>query len=202
MQDVGINFFTGGDHLFWHRGFEDEVDELPIIRPANYPEQMPAKGFEIVDVGSKGKVLVINVMGQTFVSETLNNPFKAVDEILDSVDEDISAVVVDFHAEATSDKHAMGFYLDGRVDLVVGTHTHVPTCDERVFPKGTMFVSDVGMSGNVDSVLGVESHIIVDRMVNGKKAKFEWEEKGRTAFRSILADTEKKEIIRVDKNLW
>lgn len=201
LQDYGVDFFTGGDHLFWHEGFEDEVDDLPIVRPANYIHEMVGKGHDVVKTDA-GEVLVINLMGQTFIKEPLSNPYIKVDEILSSYDKEFEAIVVDFHAEATSDKYAMGFFLDGRVSAVVGTHTHVPTCDERVLPNGTAFISDIGMTGIIDSVLGVKKEIIIDRMAYGRRQRFEWETEGRKEFRSVLIDTNKKNIKRVDKRLY
>ena len=202
MMDVGVDFFTGGDHLFWHKDFEKEIADLPVIRPANYPENVPGRGWAVLDTTPE-KVLVVNMMGQTFIEEPISNPFSKIDEILsDSSTKDVSVKVIDFHGEATSDKLAFGFYLDGKVDAVIGTHTHIPTCDERVLPNGTMFVSDIGMTGNIDSVLGVKKEIIIDRMANAKKQKFEWEEVGRQEFRSVLINTETKEIRRVDKKLY
>lgn len=201
MQGVGVDFFTGGDHLFWHKGFGAQVDNLPIVRPANYVQEMPGVGHKIIESNS-GDVLVINLMGQTFISESLSNPFQKADEILSGYERDFDAIVVDFHAEATSDKSAMGFFLDGRVNAVVGTHTHVPTCDDRTLPNGTVFVSDIGMTGVIDSVLGVKKEIIIDRMAYSRKQRFEWELEGRREFRSVLVDTDQKTITRVDKRLY
>jgi metallophosphoesterase (TIGR00282 family) len=201
MQELGIDFFTGGDHMFWHDGFEDQIDTLPIVRPANYPSEVKGKGYDVVDVGDK-KVLVISLMSQPFINESLNNPFVVADEILNEyANKNLDAIIVDFHAEFTSDKYAMGFYLDGRVDGIIGTHTHVPTCDEQVLPKGTMYVSDVGMCGSRDSILGVKKEIIIDRVVHSKKQRFVWEEEGRQIFRSVLLDTTKKEIKRLDEEI-
>jgi metallophosphoesterase (TIGR00282 family) len=202
MQSAGVNFFTGGDHLFWHEGFDEAIKDLPVVRPANYPDTVPGDGYKIIE--HKGlKILIMDLMGQTFINEPLSNPFIKADEILEKVkNEKLDLKLVEFHGEASSDKVAMGFYLDGRVDAVVGTHTHIPTCDEKILPKGTFFVSDIGMTGNIDSVLGVKKEIILDRVVKAKKQKFEWETSGRTEFRSLLVDTESKEIKRVDKKLY
>jgi len=198
MQAVGVDFFTGGDHLFWHEGFDVDINTLPVVRPANYPDTVPGEGHKVVELGGT-KILIVNLMGQTFINEPLSNPFIKADEILDKFkNEKIDIKLVEFHGEASSDKVAMGFYLDGRVDAVVGTHTHIPTCDEKLLPKGTMFVGDIGMTGCIDSVLGVKKEIILDRVVRAKKQKFEWETIGRAEFRSVLVDTEKKEIRRVD----
>lgn len=202
MQRAGIDYFTGGDHLLWNKDTGDYIESLPLIRPANYPEDTIGKGFCVVDLGREGKVLLINLLGRTFLNERLDDPFRIADKILKQFEgEDFVATIVDFHAEATSEKAALGFYLDGRVTAVVGTHTHVPTCDPIRLPKGTLFVSDVGMTGNVDSVLGVKKEIIIRQYLTGLNQKFEWEESGRCAFRSVLLDTEKMTIERIDKNL-
>jgi len=200
LIQVGVDYFTSGDHIFWQKGFEDDIDSLPIIRPANFPSNSPGEGHAVVDAGKLGNILLINLMGRvSFRSQLLDDPFRKVDEILeDHKDKDISYIIVDFHAEATSEKAALGFYLDGRVGAVVGTHTHVPTCDNRVLPKGTLFVSDIGMTGIIDSVLGVEKEIIIDQFLSGMNQRFEWENAGTKAFRSVLLDTQKGSITRID----
>jgi len=202
MQDAGVDYFTSGDHLFWQKGSLDIIESLPVIRPANYPKAVPGEGYKIFDLGKKGKILLINLMGRTFLNERLDDPFSVADMILEKYkDEKSLLTLVDFHAEATSEKYALGFYLDGRVTSVTGTHTHVPTCDNRALPKGTLFVADVGMSGNVDSVLGVKKEIIIDMYTTALNQKFEWEESGRKAFNSVLIDTEEISIKRIDKYL-
>lgn len=202
MKDAGIDVFTSGDHVFWQRDSEDVIDNTPIIRPANYPKEEPGIGFRVVDLGKNGNILIINLMGRTFLNERLDDPFKKADEILaEHQGQNLSAILVDFHAEVTSEKHALAFYLDGRVDAVVGTHTHVPTCDQRVLPEGTMYVSDAGMTGNIDSVLGVKKDIIMDLYLTGRNQRFEWEDTGKRAFRSVIIDTENKEIDRYDRYL-
>jgi 2',3'-cyclic-nucleotide 2'-phosphodiesterase len=201
MQNVGVDFFTGGDHTFWQKGSEDIIDSLPMIRPANYPPSVAGSGYKIVDLGSKGTILIINILGRVFFSNQLDSPFNEIDKILEEhKDQNITEILVDFHAEATSEKYAMGFYLDGRVSAVIGTHTHVPTCDHRILPKGTAFVSDAGMTGNIDSVLGVKTEIIQKLFLTGINQRFEWESAGKKAFRSVIIDTAEKTIERVDRS--
>ncbi len=203
MQKAGVDFFTGGDHIFWQKESEDIIDNLPIIRPANYPEGTPGAGYSVVDLGGKGQILIINLMGRTSFSTLhayLEDPFEIADKILEMhADKNINVTIVDFHAEATSEKFALAHYLDGRVDIFVGSHTHVPTCDDMVLPKGTLYVTDVGMSGSIDSVLGVKTDIIINMFKTARNQRFDWEEQGRKAFRSVLFDTEKKETKRIDK---
>ncbi|HSX39500.1 MAG TPA: TIGR00282 family metallophosphoesterase [Candidatus Saccharimonadales bacterium] len=205
MMNAGVNYFTGGDHLFWHPGFEDVVDSLPVIRPANYPNPFPGNGSVIIDLKEHGNLLLVNLMGRTSFggqNSYLNDPFRTIDSILEQVkDKNIAISIVDFHAEATSEKAALGFYLDGRVTAVVGTHTHIPTCDNRLLPKGTMFVSDIGMTGNIDSVLGVKKEIIIKQFLTASNQKFEWESTGNKAFRSVLLDISNKVITRFDLNI-
>jgi 2',3'-cyclic-nucleotide 2'-phosphodiesterase len=205
LQSYGVDYFTSGDHVFWQRGTEDVIDDLPIIRPANYPEGTPGNGHFVLDLGAKGKVLLVNLMGRTSfgnVTSYTRDPFEMIDAILESYkDEKFAASIIDFHAEATSEKSAFGFYVDGKVTAVIGTHTHVPTCDHRVLPKGTMFVSDAGMTGIIDSVLGVKTDIVINLFKSARNQRFEWESAGTKAFRSVLLDTVEGSIERVDKVL-
>lgn len=205
MKLAGIDYFTSGEHVFWEKGTEDVIDQLPVLRPANYPEGTAGEGYKVIDAGKNGQVLLINIMGITSYSGKnafLDNPFTKMDEILEKTkDQKFAAKIVDFHAEATSEKYSMGFYLDGRVDAVIGTHTHVPTCDNYILPKGTLYVTDVGMCGAVDSSLGVKADITIKMFLTAMNQRFEWESAGRKAFRSVVLDTEARSIIRIDKML-
>lgn len=206
-QGYGVNYFTSGNHVFWRKGTSDllEGNDASIIRPANYPQDVPGQGFKVIDLGKDGKVLLINLLGRTFFNEPVFCPFRTVDNILkDFEGEDFTAIVVDFHAEATSESVAMGWYLDGRVTAVVGTHRHVPTADAWVLPQGTGFVTDIGMVGARHSVLGVEKEIVINKQMNPQPQKFEWVEEGPAVFNSVLIDVENgkaKSIKRVDKVL-
>ncbi len=203
MLNLGIQYFTSGDHIFWQEGTPNLIENIPLIRPANYPEGTAGKGYAVLDLGPKGQVLLINLMGRTSFGGPfayLEDPFRTADKILEMhQDQKFAAIVVDFHAESTSEKATMGFYLDGRVDAILGTHTHIPTADQHVLPKGTLFCTDVGMTGNIDSVLGVKKEIILKLMLTALNQRFEWEKSGRKAFRSVLLDTVDKTIIRIDK---
>ena len=207
LQSYGIDYFTGGDHIYWQRGTEDIIDSLPLIRPANYPDDAtaPGKGYAVVDTGKNGKILLINLMGRTSFGGPfayLDDPFKKADEIIEMhKDENLAATIIDFHAEASSEKVVFGFYVDSRVTAVVGTHTHVPTCDNRALPKGTLYVTDVGMTGNIDTSLGVKKEIVLQMFQTARFQKFEWEEAGTKAFRSVLLDTDRNSIERIDKIL-
>jgi metallophosphoesterase (TIGR00282 family) len=201
-MNAGVDFFTSGDHIFWQKGFDEEIDNLPVIRPANLPPGQAGNGYEIVDTGKHGKVLIINLQGRVFLNERVDDPFRKADEILEEVgQEDIAFSLVDFHAEATSEKYAFGFYLDGRVGAILGTHTHVPTCDQRVLPRKSLYISDVGMTGIIDSVLGVEKEIIIEYFLTGQNQRFEWENTGTKAFRGVILDTQENSIARIDRIL-
>lgn len=203
MKNLGINFFTGGDHIFWQEEAYDLLETGPIIRPANYPKGTPGNGYAVLDVVGSGEVLVINLMGRTSFggpNAYLDDPFRKADEILEQFkDKKFAAIFVDFHAEGTSEKMAMGFYLDGRVDAVVGTHSHIPSADGHVLPNGTLYITDAGMTGNIDSVLGVKKEIILQLFLTARNQRFDWEKSGRKAFRSVLLDTVDKTVLRIDK---
>lgn len=160
---AGIDLVTSGNHVF------DKIEainllenkDIPLLRPANYPPSVPGRGERIVEIGVK-KILVINLNGRLFFKESLDCPFRKVDEILEEYqDEKINATLVDFHAEATSEKKAMGYYLDGRVTAVLGTHTHIPTADAEILPSGTAYISDVGMVGPMNSVIGIDKELAI-----------------------------------------
>lgn len=157
---AGVDVITGGNHTFQHREVYDFLDEHPAItRPLNYPPGVPGKG-----VARVGDLAVINLIGRTFMGAAYDDPFRAADEALAEFG-DARFVVVDFHAEATSEKQALGWYLDGRATLVIGTHTHVPTADARILPQGTAFCTDAGMCGARDSVIGDEIEAVLRRFL-------------------------------------
>ena len=162
LFDSGVDVITLGNHSFRRKEAYSFFDENPrIIRPANFPSpSTPGKGFCVVDMGYT-TVAVINLMGQLFIDANLDNPFNCVDKLLREIDAKV--ILVDFHAEATSEKRAMGLYLDGRVSAVFGTHTHVLTADAEVLQNGTGYITDIGMTGVIDSVLGVQKEIIIRR---------------------------------------
>lgn len=202
MHDAGIDFFTTGNHVWRKDEFKEEITKknMPVIRPANFLEKSPGHGYRIVSTPF-GKLLLINLLGKEGIPLKVVNPFKKIDEILEKAEEhDYS--LVDFHAEMSSEKVAMGFYLDGRVTAVLGTHTHVPTVDNRILPNGTGFVSDVGMTGPLNSVLGVKSEIIIERFHQGTGGKFEVEENGPGVFNGVIVTLgqkgKAKKIERID----
>lgn len=164
MEQAGIQFFTTGNHVWDKRDGIGQLDDRDnIVRPANFPQGAPGVGCALVP-GTDGRVAVINVQGRLCMP-ALDCPFRTVDHLLDSLPASVRVIVVDMHAEATAEKIALAWYLDGRVSLVLGTHTHVPTRDARVLAEGTGFVTDVGMTGANDSVLGVDKAAIIERFL-------------------------------------
>ena len=167
---AGARVITTGNHVYRHRNAYEYLDrDERVIRPANYPRANPGRGHTVVEVGGV-RVGVINLSGAVGL-QVARSPFHEVDSILDSIEADV--VVVDFHAEVTSEKVAMGWHLDGRVAAVLGTHTHVPTADARVLPQGTAFISDVGMTGARTSVLGVKPEQALAALITQMPVKFE-----------------------------
>lgn len=170
----GADVITLGNHSFRRGEVFSYLDEQPyIIRPMNYPSSStPGKGMCCVDVGY-AQVTVINLMGQEGIDTHLDNPFTMIDRLLPKLDSKI--VLLDFHAEATSEKRAMGLFLDGKVSAVFGTHTHVMTADAEVLPGGTGYITDLGMTGPIDSVIGVKKEIIINRFLTKLPGRFEYE---------------------------
>ncbi len=170
LFESGANVVTSGNHVYRHREVYDFLDREPrVIRPANYPHANPGRGHTVVEAGGR-RVGVVNLSGAEGL-KVARSPFHEVDAILERIEAD--CVLVDFHAEMTSEKVAMGWHLDGRVAAVLGTHTHVPTADARVLPKGTAYISDVGMTGSRTSVLGVKPEQVLARFITQMPVKFE-----------------------------
>ena len=162
LMQSGVDVITSGNHVWKHKEIEEYInEEWPLIRPANYPPGTPGRGYIRL-----GQAVIVNLMGRVFMN-TLDCPFRAADVILQEVNGIGSpkVIIVDFHAEATSEKQAMGWYLNGRVSAVLGTHTHVATADGRILPKGTAYVTDVGMTGPHNSVIGSEASNVIDRFL-------------------------------------
>jgi 2',3'-cyclic-nucleotide 2'-phosphodiesterase len=169
----GVDVITTGNHVWRQKevfGFLSSDDR--IVRPANYPVGAPGRGLTVRPVSSGGEVAVINLAGELFLNSGLS-PFRVVDRLVDEAQQLADTILVDLHAEATSEKVAMGHYLDGRVTAVVGTHTHVQTSDARVLPGGTAYITDVGMTGPRDSVIGVRTDVILRRFTTELPQQFE-----------------------------
>ena len=172
LFSAGVDVITGGNHSLRRREIYPMLDENQfIIRPANYPSAVPGKGMTIVDLGFTS-VAIINILGVVYL-ESINCPFETVNKLVKQAKNNgIKTIIVDFHAEATSEKRAMGFYLDGKVSCLFGTHTHIQTADEQILPNGTGYITDIGMTGVKHSVLGVDKDIIIKKLKDKMPVKF------------------------------
>ncbi len=212
LQGDGVDFFTSGDHVWREKEFLPELRDknLPLVRPYNYEsqEQLPGKGYDFIDLGSKGRVLVINMIGQVFMQEHVRNPFWSIDELLQKLHDDgllnkEDIIFIDFHAEATAEKISLAYYLKNRITALVGTHTHVATADERMVGD-TAYVTDVGMAGPFDASLWAEFEGIIHNFKFPFKKAKQVEKNGRRIFNSVLIETDgpkATKITRVDKIL-
>lgn len=166
MIEAGVDYFTSGNHVWDKAEFTPYLKEksVKVLRPANYDDKAPGQG--VVELEIKGtKIALANLLGRVFIPTLVDDPFEEADRIV--ADHPDSIIIFDFHAEATSEKVAMGYFLDGRAGAVLGTHTHVQTADERILPQGTAYISDLGMTGPKESVLGVEKDIIIKQFLTG-----------------------------------
>jgi metallophosphoesterase (TIGR00282 family) len=183
LKGAGADVITTGNHVFAQKDFLPELPNLEkVLRPANYPPKAPGQGSCLVEAGGR-QVLVMNLIGRIFL-EALDDPFRAADAILNANPE-VKIVFCDMHAEATSEKTAMGWYLDGRASAVVGTHTHIPTADARVLPGGTAYVTDVGMVGPRDGCIGMDKDVVLQRFLTGVPNRFVVAS-GPVTFNSVL----------------
>ena len=188
LLKAGVDFFTSGHHIWQQRDIRVRLDEKDpkIIRPANFPPDNPGKGYHIVETAMMKRLLVINLHGRVFIRHHYDCPFRVVDKILeDHENERLDGVFVDLHAEATSEMVAMGHHLDGRVSAVFGTHTHVPTADLRVLPGGTAYITDVGMVGLKEGVIGVDKEPILKNFTSQMPVRHTIEREGETVFNAV-----------------
>ena len=182
-----IDVITTGNHVWHSREFVNEISKCTnLVRPANYPPGTPGNGHVIC----KG-VGIINLLGRVFMKE-LDCPFRAADKLISDIKDKTNIIFVDLHGEATSEKNAMGWYLDGRVSAVIGTHTHVQTADERILPNGTAYLTDAGMVGPYNSIIGVETTPIIERFLTQMPKRYEVAKTGPNVFNAVL--------ITVDEN--
>ncbi len=201
LFESDIDVITSGNHIWAQRDIITALDSnLPILRPLNYPPGVPGHGYLI-----KGDTLVVNLLGRTFIGN-FDCPFRAMDQLLKELaDNKPPVIIVDFHAEATSEKVAMGWHLDGRVSAVLGTHTHVGTVDARLLPKGTAFITDVGMIGPIDSVIGDDTDVVLRRFLTQLPHRISVG-KGSVLLNSVLVEIEEatgraKNISRIDREI-
>lgn len=213
LQGYGIDFFTSGEHVWDQKTFIDDLNysNLPVTRPLNYDgnEHIPGSGYKIIDLG-KEKIIIINLLGQTFMRESVRSPFWVFDELwaeliekgeVTDVREDNPIVIVDFHAEATAEKISFGWYIRERADMLVGTHTHVPTADQRMMDN-MAYVTDVGMCGPYEASLWVDFENVIHNFRFPFKKPFQMQMDGQRVFNSVLLECENgvaKSIKRIDR---
>lgn len=201
LSEVGVQIFTGGDHSF-AKVEAEEIFNQPdssLLRPANLLKKLPGHGEKLFNIASQ-PVLVINLLGKVFIEEKMEkmevpveNPFRAVEKILErhsAVKNKI--ILVDFHTEATSEQVAMGYFLDGRISSLWGTHTHIPTADATILENGTGFITDIGMTGASGTVLGVAKEAVLNRFLNEDKSRFDWPETDRATINALYLEIDTK----------
>lgn len=185
--NAGANVVTLGNHTWHNKDIFEFIDDAKyMIRPANFPEGNPGQGIVFIKSGRSSEIAVINLQGRTFLP-AIDCPFRKADELVELAKKRTSTIFVDFHAEATSEKQAMGWYLDGRVSAVVGTHTHVQTADNRILHRGTAYITDVGMTGPYDGILGVEREAVLKKFLTDLPARFEVTS-GRSQLNGVIVD--------------
>ncbi|OGF66026.1 MAG: metallophosphoesterase [Candidatus Fischerbacteria bacterium RBG_13_37_8] len=188
---LGINVLTTGNHIWAKKEAVALLNsEKRLLRPLNYPEQCPGNGYVVLEDSSGHKIAIINAMGRVYI-QSLDCPFKAIEAVLPSLNKHTKIIIVDIHAEATSEKKALGWFLDGRVSAIVGTHTHVQTADETILPQGTAYVTDVGMVGPYDSVIGMDKKNALSRFLTQIPERLEVA-KGPCIFNAVIISIDEK----------
>lgn len=191
MCDAGVDFFTTGNHIFKKQEIfpELEKENTLILRPENFPPANPGKGHQLFKLNDE-QILIVNLMGRAFMRHDYDCPFRTIDRILEDYKEErLEAIFVDFHAEATSEKMAFKHYVDGRITALWGTHTHVPTADEEVTQKGTAYITDVGMVGVMDSVIGAKKEGVIESYLKQDKFRLDVAPDGPCVFNAILVES-------------
>ncbi|MCX6344068.1 MAG: TIGR00282 family metallophosphoesterase [Armatimonadetes bacterium] len=172
LLDIGADVITLGNHAFAKKDIHSYLEQEPrILRPANYPDGAPGRGWGVFTTANGDDIAVVNLVGRVYMT-AVDCPFRCIDSILSELDGETRTTLIDMHAEATSEKVALGWYLDGRVSAVIGTHTHVQTSDERVLIAGTAYLSDAGMTGVHDSVLGLDRKLVIERFLTQTPGQF------------------------------
>lgn len=187
----GVDLVTSGDHIWKQKEVSALLNdkEIPLIRPANFSPNLPGQGYRLIKLRTK-KVLVINLIGRAFMRQQYDDPFRKADEILENEADSADIIIVDWHAEATAEKVCLGWYLDGKVSAVLGTHTHVTTADERILPQGTAYISDIGMVGVRDSSLGRTKEDAIKRYLTQTHVRLEIPE-GPVEVNAVLVEINK-----------
>lgn len=186
----GVDFMTMGNHTYGQRQIYDFIDSANrMVRPANFPEEAPGVGMRFIQI-NEIKLAIINLQGRAFMQD-IDDPFKKADELINEAKKETDYIFVDFHAETTSEKNAMGWYLDGRASAVVGTHTHIQTSDERILPGGTGYITDVGMTGFYDGILGINRHEVITRFITSLPQRHVVPDEGRSVLSGVIIDINK-----------
>ncbi|MFC1989535.1 TIGR00282 family metallophosphoesterase [Chloroflexota bacterium] len=195
LLDAGVDVLTSGNHIWAHKEIIPYLDgEMPILRPLNYPPGVPGRGYLI-----KKRTMVVNLIGRTFIGD-FDCPFRAMDQLIAELEPKPPIIIIDFHAEATSEKMALGRYLDGRVSAVLGTHTHVGTIDTQLLPQGTAYVTDIGMTGPINSVIGDDTEAVLQRFLTAMPNRLPVGQ-GKTMFNAVLVRVDDKsgKAISIDR---
>jgi hypothetical protein len=188
LYNAGVNVITLGNHTWAKREVMNFLDsECRIVRPANYPKGLPGNGSTVITINDK-KVGIINVMGRVYM-DNLDCPFRAVEREIEYIQDYTNIIIVDFHAEATSEKNALKWFLNGKVTCLIGTHTHVQTADERILNQGTAYITDVGMTGPSDGVIGIDKNIIIQKFLTLLPSRYEVA-KGKVQLNAVLIDVD------------
>ncbi len=184
MLNLNVDVVTMGNHTWGKKEIFNFINDKHIIRPANYPSNNPGRGYDIYECKDK-TIAVINLIGRTTMTVLSENPFLVAKEIIDEIKEAVDIIIIDFHAEATAEKIALGYYLDGEVTAVFGTHTHVQTADETILEKGTAYITDIGMTGPKKSVIGMDVEVSLKRFATSLPEKYRIAE-GKAKFNSCM----------------
>ena len=186
----GVDFMTMGNHTYGQREIYEFIDEAKrMVRPANFPSEAPGVGMRIIQINDI-KLAIINLQGRAFMQD-IDDPFKKADELVKEAQNVTPYIFLDFHAETTSEKNAMGWYLDGRVRAVVGTHTHIQTSDNRILPSGTGYITDVGMTGFYDGILGINRDEVIERFITSLPQRHVVPDNGRSVLSGVIIDIDK-----------
>lgn len=186
----GVDFMTMGNHTYGQREIYEFIDDAKrMVRPANFPDEAPGVGMRFIQI-NEIKLAIINLQGRAFMQD-IDDPFKKADALIEEAQKVTPYIFVDFHAETTSEKNAMGWYLDGRVSAVVGTHTHIQTSDNRILPSGTGYITDVGMTGFYDGILGINRDEVIERFITSLPQRHVVPDNGRSVLSGVIIDLNK-----------
>ncbi len=201
LLNYGFDLLTSGNHI-WKRKQSLEIlnlEDSKLIRPANYPQQNPGQGFKTFSIG-KNNIIVLNLQGRVFMNENIDCPFKYIDEFLNKLDnKDEYIIILDFHAEATSEKVALANYVDGRVNVILGTHTHIQTADIRILPKGSLYITDVGGCYALDSVIGVEKFSVIESFKTQLPLSFDYPEFDKCIINAVFFEIEDNKVLQFER---